>query len=80
MPNSNVDVSAPGIFKRGFGTLVANAVAKASNGDALGPWLRDNGFVVPLNVDPIVNAYDADDLGVLRRLRSLSEIHDAHAG
>jgi hypothetical protein len=33
---------------------------RASNGDALGPWLRSNGFDVPPNVDPIVKAYDAE--------------------
>lgn len=33
---------------------------RASNGDALGPWLRNNGFEVPANVDPIVKAYDAE--------------------
>lgn len=32
----------------------------ASNGDALGPWLRNNGFEIPANVDPIVKAYDAE--------------------
>ena len=33
---------------------------RASNGDALGPWLRANGFEIPMNVDPIVKAYDTE--------------------
>lgn len=43
----------------------AVVILRASNGDALGPWLRANGFDVPTSVDPIVKAYDQEGFDFL---------------